>query len=504
MALSERVKGVALTYIFMVLRNGVAILIIPFIIANVGVGHYGVYSLVASIIGYLIVMELGLSNTSVRFLAKFWVSGDREAEAIAFGKITLLYAFVTLLSVLVATLFYGYLDVFFQDSLTPEELLLLKDLYIILVINIAIMLLTNSLTGVIISREKFGFIKLLDIISFCFRTVLIVVLLRMGFGVIAIVMIDTTLNLLSGLAKLTYVVMRIDIRWKFGWDQDLLKQILTYGAFISLGVIVNQINWRADPFILGAVVGSESVAIYNIGLQFVLAYIAVAAAITNVFLPKFVRLVEGGASTELLTENLVRIGRYQFIMLGFFMVTYAALGYELIRMLFGDGFHLAFISSVIVMVPFTIVLIQGAANCILQAMNRHKVKSVILVAFAVMNVSLSIYLAELYGVVGVAVGTAISIVLGDILVMGVYLQRYIGLNMLDFYRKCSGIFLVIALVVGLFYWLRPEIDNWWLFCTCAILLNLVYSVLVWAFVLTTDDKRYFQGLISVVYKRFCF
>lgn len=502
MALSERVKGVALTYVFMFLRNGVAILIIPFVIAKVGISYYGVFSLVASIIGYLLVIELGLSSTSVRFLSKYLEEGDKNKESIFLGKIISLYFVITLVSMMAAFVFYLFIDSVFSSSFAYEELLLLKSLYVVLAVNIAITLLTNSLTGIIISRERFGFLKTLDIFSFLVRTALVLIFLSCDFGVFAIVLIDTLVNLTCGLAKFFYVSRYIDIRIKFWWDGFLLKEIMVYGFFISLNVVVNQINWRVDSFILGAVADSSSVAIYNIGLQFVLAYISVAAAITNVFLPRFVSLVEKGVGSDLLTEHLIKIGKYQFVMLGFFIVSYAALGYQFILLLFGEGFYLSFLSSIIVMVPFTLVLIQGAAGCILQAMNLHKVKSIILLVFAFFNIIISIYLAKKYGVVGVAIGTAVSLVLGDIVVMGFYLHRYVGLNMILFYKKNISVLFVIAFVLISFYWVRPFVDGWISFVAVCISINLVYAFLVWFFVFNSKDKKYLSSIICAIYHRY--
>lgn len=501
MRVSERLKGVVLTYVFMLLRNVAAILIIPYIISHVGVSTYGVYSLVATIIGYLVIVELGLSNTTVRFLSKYLVQQDRESEGVFLGKIFLLYVLVTGLAVVLAAFFYGLIERVFEASLNGSEIELLKVLYIVLVINIAITLLANSLTGIIVSRERFGFVKSLDIATFLVRTVLVVVVLHLGYGVIEIAVIDTVANGVGGLAKLFYVVRHIKPSVRFSWNARLFREILNYGFYVSLNVVVNQVNWRLAVFILGIVAGAQAVAIYSVGLQFVLAYIAIAAAITNVFLPKFVALVEREASSSDLTAEMRRIGRYQFIMLGLFIVCYASFGMEFIRLVFGSGFDLAYYSSLVLMGPMTLVLIQGAANCILQAKNLQRFKSILLIGVAFFNVILSFFLANAYGIMGVAFGTALSIALGELVLMGFYLHRYVKLDMVAFYvGNFSIMFVIVGLIIA-FKLFAPMVSEWVDFLAAVCVISMVYLSFVWIFVLEVADRALFGMLIKKVVRR---
>src|SRR5690606_38997277 len=98
-------------------------------------------------------------------------------------------------------------------------------------------------------------------------------ILFLGFGSVAMVVIIATVNIACLLFNVYYCFKYIKINFYFGkLDIPLLKEILGYSFFVFLGVIVDQIYWNTDQFILGALVGTVPVAIYAIAMQFINMY----------------------------------------------------------------------------------------------------------------------------------------------------------------------------------------------------------------------------------------
>ena len=58
----------------------------------------------------------------------------------------------------------------------------------------------------------------------------------------------------------------------------------------------------------------------------------------------------------------------------------------------------------------------------------HKFRSLVYVLVAVLNIVISIPLCALFGAVGVAIGTAIPVFIGNGLIMNWYYNKYIGLD----------------------------------------------------------------------------
>ena len=63
--------GAALNYVVIILNMLVGLLYTPYMLRMMGQSEYGLYSLVASVISYLTILDLGLGNAIVRYTAKY-------------------------------------------------------------------------------------------------------------------------------------------------------------------------------------------------------------------------------------------------------------------------------------------------------------------------------------------------------------------------------------------------------------------------------------------------
>ena len=96
----------------------------------------------------------------------------------------------------------------------------------------------------------------------------------------------------------------------------------------------------------------------------------------------------------------------------------------------------------------TIPLFQNTGISIVQAMNKHAFRSVVLVAIAALNVGVSIVLARLYGPVGAAAGTVLSLLIGNVCIINWYYYHIIGLNIPRFFRETLRGILPALLLAG--------------------------------------------------------
>ena len=432
----ERRNGILLSYGSIAIRNVAALLLIPFIINHLGVSDYGIYSLVSALAGYLIVLEFGLANTTIRFLSVYQANNEKAKESEFISSIVVIYGALALCVVAIGLIIWFKLPTIFQQSMLLAEIQLLQSAFLVLLINVVITLMSNSLTGIISTYQRFRFQKSTEILVFVARCIIVVGCLEAGFGVLAIVVIDTVTNLLHSLIRFLYIKRNIDIEFKAKLpDQATLKEIFVYSSFIALNVIVNQINWRVDNLIIGTLTNSKTLGIFNIGSQLLFSFIAFASAISNIFTPKIVQMVKQEVSKTVLMAQLCIIGRYQMIVLGYVFVVFAAFGELFIQLFVGAEFSQAYWVALISMVPLMFVLAQTSTNAVLQGLNKHKVRSLLLLVTAMANIIISIILVKKIGMVGASWGTAFALFVGELLMVNVYLYRVIGLNMWHLYRE---------------------------------------------------------------------
>ncbi len=484
----ERRSGVILSYFSITIRNVIALLLIPFIINHLGVSDYGIYSLVSALAGYLIVLEFGLANTTIRFLSVYKASNDKVKESEFISSIIVIYGALALFVAGVGMIIWFKLPDMFHYSMTAVEIRLLQSAFLVLLINVVITLMSNSLTGIISTYQRFRFQKNTEILVFIGRCISVVVCLQFGFGVLAIVIIDTVTNLIHSLIRFIYIQRNIDIHFQARLpDKATLKEIFVYSFFIALNVIVNQINWRVDNLIIGTLTNSKTLGIFNVGSQLVFSFIAFASAISNIFTPKIVQMVKQGVVNSVLMAQLCTIGRYQMLVLGYILIIFAIFGELFIALFVGAEFSEAFMVALIPMVPFIFVLAQTSTNAVLQALNKHKVRSLLLLATAIANVAISIILVKKLGMIGAVWGTAVALFVGELLLVNIYLYRVVKLNMLHFYRELLRYSMPAILVSGL---LALQVSNYvppsWF--------GLIMGCLITGFIYVTSS--YFLSLMS--------
>ena len=368
----------------------------------------------------------------------------------------------------------------------------------VLLVNVVITLMSNSLTGIISSYQRFRFQKTTEILVFIARCISVVMCLESGFGVLTIVIIDTVTNLLHSVIRFIYIRRNIDIHFQAKLaDKATLKEIFVYASFIALNVIVNQINWRVDNLIIGTLTNSKTLGIFNIGSQLIFSFIAFASAISNIFTPKIVQMVKQDVAPTVLMAQLGTIGRYQMMVLGYIFVIFAVFGELFIHLFVGAEFSEAFLVALIPMVPFIFVLAQSSTNAVLQALNKHKVRSLLLLATALANVVISIILVKKLGMIGAVWGTAIALVVGELLLVNIYLYRVVGLNMLNFYQQLLRYSMPVILIsMPLAFALANYLSATWLgLILGCFFTGLIYLVLSYFLSLMVPERKAIKRLI---------
>ena len=96
----NRKTGVILSYVMMIFEVMSTLLLTPFIIGTLGQAEYGVYKLSASVVAYLLLLDLGVGNAITRYIAKFRVSGDKDQSRKFLGVATVYYSVVAIVALI--------------------------------------------------------------------------------------------------------------------------------------------------------------------------------------------------------------------------------------------------------------------------------------------------------------------------------------------------------------------------------------------------------------------
>jgi len=212
--MKEHKLAAILSYVNLGLTNLTGILVTPYVIKALGNQEYGLYTLIGAFVGYLSVLDLGLNNAIIRYVAQYRVQKDEKSQENFLATSLIIYCAIAVLLTVLGSLFYFNLDYFFSKSLTIEELHKAKIMLIILVFNIAFTLPGGAFTGICSGYEKFIFPRILSILKVIIRTITLIFILHFGSNSIGVVVLDTIVNLVFILTTIWYTFFKLKVKIK--------------------------------------------------------------------------------------------------------------------------------------------------------------------------------------------------------------------------------------------------------------------------------------------------
>lgn len=475
--MSQIKKGAALSYLNILLVNIIGLILTPFIIKSLGNSEYGLYALIGSFVAYLTLMDLGLNNTIVRFVARFRTLNDFTGERKFLGTVMTIYFFISLVLIIIGILLYLNLEGIFSRSLTQNQIKDAKIMFLILIFNLALTIPGGSFTAICNAYEYFIFPRLVASIKYVLRAFTVVIILTLGGKAIALVIIDTVFNIFVVIATSIFVFKRLKVRFNFGErDRKVIRNIFSYSIWIFLLAISSKFLWNAGQLVLGIETNTEIVAIFAVAIMLGGFYGSFSTAISSVFLPRATQMSIHNSKEEIL-EMMIKIGRISFMVLMFALTGFISLGKEFIYLWLGEDYYQSWIIALIMMSVYTIPLIQNFAHSLIEAYNKVAIKvKVYLTCFSI-GLILGYLLIENYQAVGMMSGLSIGWLVAQI-IMNYFYHEHLKLNIYIFIKRVfHRIFfpvILLCLVLSLTNYLLPQ--GWWVF----IMKIGIYSVIYWA------------------------
>ena len=327
MVVNQLKAGAVLNYVVIGLNSLVGLLYTPYMLRMMGQSEYGLYSLVASVIAYLTIMDFGFGNAIIRYTAKFRAEGRQQEQYAMFGMFLILYSVIGILAFGAGLGLYFNVEALFGDTMTVVEVERAKVLMIILIFNLAVTFPLSIFGAVVTAYEDFIFQKVVQIVRILLNTVVMICLLKMGYRAVAMVVVQTLFNLVTLLLNYYYCRRKIGIRIVFGrFRWGFLREVTVYSFWIFLNAIMDRIYWGTGQFVLGATVGTAAVAVFAVAIYLKDMYYSFSTSISGVFLPKVTAMITTGASEQTVSDLFIRIGRIQYIVLAYVLSACILLG----------------------------------------------------------------------------------------------------------------------------------------------------------------------------------
>jgi len=504
MKVNQLKAGAALSYITMVLGYVISIIYTPIMLRLLGQSEYGLYNLVVSVVSYLGLLSFGFGSAYIRYYSRYEVNDDQENIAKLNGMFLVVFSVIGVIAVLAGTILVFNIDLILGEKVTIDELSTAKVLMAIMVVNIALSFPASVFNSYVTANEEYIFQKISQMVKLVVNPFVMLPVLLMGYKSVGMVVVTTCLTIAIELVNIIYCFKKLKMRFDFShFDLPLMREMTIFSSYIFMNMIIDQINWNVDKFIIGRFRGTVAVAVYGLAAQLNTYYLSLSTAISGVFIPRVNRLVATNDGNEELTHLFTRVGRVQFIILFLICSGLIFFGQPFIYMWAGPEYRETYPIALLLIIPVTIPLIQNLGIEIQRAKNMHQFRSWVYLFIAIGNIIISIPLTKAYGGVGAACGTAIALLIGNGILMNWYYHRRVGLNMIFFWGQIMRFVpaLFPPIIVGIVIVRFVDLYNIVAFLVCGLSYTIVYCISMWFLGMNQYEKNLIGKPIITTLKR---
>ena len=169
----------------------------------------------------------------------------------------------------------------------------------------------------------------------------------------------------------------------------------------------------------------------------------------------------------------------------------------------GTEYMESYYIALLLIIPLCFPLIQNLGISIMQAMNKHKFRAILTSIMAVINIFISYFLTKSYGAMGAAFGTALSLVICNIVIMNIYYKAALKLNVLNFWKEIFNMSLSFAIPMLLILILMKFTNFSGLFSVVlyATVYTIMYFITVYFVTANSYEKRLIDDILLKLHVR---
>lgn len=454
--------------------------VIPIAINRVGLTLYGVWVILSGVLGYFSLFDLGVGGTFVTQLAMAATREDRRGVRQVITISLLLYALMAVLLSPVGFYVAPHLGSWFHLGTQHQRLVqsLFWWVYTYLFISQAF----NVFPSLLVGLQRLRLVSLISVTTQVVNYAVLLVALANHWGLYSFILA----NYLSwGAATLFYMVLTgrwlRSVPWHnpFRLSPGLLKTMLSFGGWLQINRLSNQINNETDRILIGLYVNTAVAGVYQLGNKLSQLSRRFPLNFTAALLPVFSVWEAHQQSHEQIRRHYIDASRYlalaTFFVAGLIAATSSAM------MMFWLNHRYPEFSLIVglLLITYTANNLTGIGTTFLRGIGKPRLESYYAMLGSGLKLALSIALAPHFGFFGILLGTTIGTIIGSLYFLWLFF-RVIRLTWWQgLVRWLTPLVLAALPSIVVVHWLthlllRVHPNRLWSFCTL-LLMTLVFT-----------------------------
>ncbi len=402
------VRGSTMHVLEQVVRLACSLWITPRMVWYLGESGFGLWVLLTGIFGQFILLDLGLSTTLPRFLARALGRGDDEGLKRAASTGAAGFAIIAGAALLVGGTVWLTLPHFLPEEHRLHEA---RSVVVALMVGSLAFWMARPIVVHLQSTLRRDLMSAAAIVRVLTCTPLAGWALYRGHGLAAVAWIHT----LGGVGEVALMALWDRsffglLGWRFAkWKQG--RELLGFSRWTYMMTTSERLRSGVDPFILASIVGISASGVYALGQRLALMYYDVAYAFAGTQLLSAFSHLDGRGERDKLERGFVSASRFASLLavLGGGMLWAIGPAF-LARWVPGQATAAAPVLMCLIL-PHVLYASQIPSMHLLVSLAQHRPLAWTYFGGLVLNLCLSIVFAHQFGIVGAALGTAVEMTL---------------------------------------------------------------------------------------------
>ncbi len=448
-------KNVASSWGGLAVNIGVGFFLSPFILHHLGDDAFGLWVLIFSLTGYYGIFDFGIRSSLVRYVSKFQATGDKDELARLVNTSLFTYTLVGLALMVPTALGGMYVDRLFH---VPHGFLRdARILFWMVGYSLALGFPLGISGGILEGLQRFTLLNWTNIVATLVRAVLIVYVLRHGFGLLMVALITVSLPLVASAVRvvIAHSLLRIPYGWKYV-SRGSLRQVANYGSVTFMIIVAGRLRFKTDAVIIGSMLSAGAITYFSIGSRLVDYAGEVVSSLAQIFTPMSSHFHATGNYTQL-RRIFVSGNRACALVMFPLTVILIIMGKSIIEAWVGPRYVSSYVVLLILLIPSTLYMAQSTSNRILFGMSLHKSLAYVVLMEGIANLILSIALVRPLGIVGDAIGTAIPLLCTALFFLPRHLCRHLDIPVRKFIVEAYAYPIVLCVPLGLVLFLMQHV-----------------------------------------------
>lgn len=428
----------------------VGFFLVPFVLKNLGVNRYGIWSLITMITGYFSLIDFGMGQSFERYIAEYNAQKNKENinNVIKSGLFFYLLLFLILipLSIIIPEFLIKILKI--PSEFQDEAEFLFK--WTIIYIGFAnIFNLFYSCTR---GFQRMDITGRTTIILTTLHAIGVILFIKKNWGIKGLMLNNFLVYSIGGLMYLLFLFkifpeIQLDF---FKFEKNILKRLSKFGIKRWLTSIEEVITYQTDKFFISHFLNIGLVGIYQIGYTIPEKVASMIRVLNSAIVPASAELKAMNDREKLIKLHIYGLKYISTIAFPvmFFIIATAPL---IINVWVGSGYENSIIVLRLFSLIFLITLLSSNLTAILVGIEKPEYQMYASVFQSILNIVLTYILIKSIGFVGVIIATLISISLSTSYLLWIF-HKILKINFVFTFKNSIFVPLIGSSLLFLIVW----------------------------------------------------